>query len=735
MSGSKPAREFSDLARNFWLIRKRPWVPKFVILCLILILIFGSGFFYYLYFYDGDLTDASGRPLDWNKLGRRDYKRASYVYAADGRQIGMFFYEIRDPVKLNEVPTLLANGFIAAEDKRFYSHHGIDYLATLRALTINFFHKVGFRYGSKSGASGISQQEARLLYADEVVEFRTREHSYSRKLKEAKVAIRLERKYPKEKIFEGFLNNVYFGHGVNGVAEAARFYFGKDLRRDTLGPREVAILVSLNKSSQKYCPIFHEPKKTEPGPGASKTEIEEVSKAYKKALAEESVRITLARERYNWVLGRMFREGFLNASEYEQALFTKDDPLELALLHVTPLNNNEFGYGNRIVKDELLVGGFSEDMISHHGGLRVRTSYDTEIQKIAVEELTRQLTELNRERKDGEEKLEGAIVVIENKTGRVVALSGGHDFRETQFNRVLSLRSAGSVFKPFVYAAGFEFYGKTLEDKICNCPFRMPEQIDARGKVLKWWSPKNFEEKNPAPSGFIPLPTGLIRSVNLATLNLAKDIGIDSVIAMAHKTGVWGHRNVLADPDGNIWFRRPGVNTKDGGLEPYLPTAIGASDVSLLELTSAFSTFARGGTYIQPTIILKVEDAEGGILYQAPEVAEKRVLSESTALLTTILLRAVTKIGTAKISMRDIDQQVAVKTGTSNGPYDLSMIGYTPEYTIGIRIGYDAPKVIAVPEYMKRVGGDPKMQVSGGWVAGPVFRKVVDRIYEDRPKV
>jgi membrane peptidoglycan carboxypeptidase len=207
------------------------------------------------------------------------------------------------------------------------------------------------------------------------------------------------------------------------------------------------------------------------------------------------------------------------------------------------------------------------------------------------------------------------------------------------------------------------------------------------------------------------------------------------VIDVAHKTGVWGYKNSLADPEGNVWFRRPGAKAEEGGLEPYLPTAIGASDVSLLELTSAYGVFARGGTYIQPTIISKVEDVGGEILYQAPEVNEKRVLSESTALWTTILLRAVTKIGTARISMRDIGQQVACKTGTSNGPYDLSMLCYTPEYTIGIRFGYDNPKIVEIPDYMKRMSGDAKMQVSGGWVAGPVARKMIDRIYKDRSKV
>ncbi|MDO8516203.1 MAG: transglycosylase domain-containing protein [bacterium] len=725
-------KELADLAKSFWMIRKRPWVSKTIALCLALFLVGVGALFFYLYHYAGGLNDSKGNPIDWEKLNKPP-RSASYVYSASGERIGMFFYEIRDPAKLSEVPDLLKKGFIAAEDQRFYSHHGIDIRAIIRAFIIDQLHKAGLKYGPKQGASTVSQQVVRLRYGDDITEFRTREYSYRRKLKEARIAIQLEKRYSKEKIMEVYLNSIYFGHGMNGVVEAARFYFGKDLRKVPLSPREVAILVSLNKSSRKYDPIFHRPPKPVLKQAATEQEVQAQTKIYDETLAKELKRITFARDRFNWVLERMCDEKFVTQAQYEKALF-RDDELEIAELHITPVRSHGFGYGTRIVKDTLLISGFSESAISLNGGLHITTSYDENIQTIAEEELTKQFEDVNRERKAGEDKLEFATVVIENKTGRVVALTGGHDFEETQYNRVLSLRSAGSVFKPFTYAAAFEFYGKGFHDTICNCPFKMPGKISIKGKVLEWWSPKNFKEENPVPLGAIPLPTGLIRSVNLATLNLAREVGISRVIEVAHKTGVWGERNIAKDPSGRIWFRRPGAKEGGDGLVPRLPTAIGASDASLLELTSAFSVFARGGVYLEPVIILEVKDSDGNIVYKAEAKKPERVLSEGTAKKVTILLRAVTKIGTAKISMRGIGQQVAVKTGTSNGPNDLSMIGFTPEYTIGIRFGYDNPKAIEIPEYMKRVSGDRKMQVSGGWVAGPVWRRIVDRMYKERKK-
>ncbi|MDO8495535.1 MAG: transglycosylase domain-containing protein, partial [bacterium] len=591
-----------EVSQQFWLIKKRPWVTMIVRLFLIgcgVALLGGISFAGYLYYYTGNLTDDLGIPLDFSKIERGDFKNASHVYDSEGKEIiGRFFYEVRDPINVDAIPGLLAKGFIAAEDKNFYAsfHRGIDPLAIVRAYIFNKAREWRIASSrSKSGASGIPQQVARLAYAGEVESFRNRAHSYTRKLVEAQVAIQLVKRYPKEKIMATFLNQIYFGHGVNGIAEARRYYFGRDLKDGELSLREIAILVSLNKSPSIYCPIFHVPNHPK-----HTAEVAEYNEA---AIAGQRARIILARERYNWVLERMYDEKYISQADFEEARFKKEEPLELAILKVTKLKDARFGYGNRVVKEMLLGQGYTDEEITLSRGLWIRTGFNKNIQQIVTEEVNKQLLAVNEELPEGAPRIEGSFVVIENKTGNVVAFSGGHDFFETQYNRALALRSPGSAFKPIVFAAAFEFGGKTFEDKICNCPFSM------RGANGKRWAPKNFREDNPVPLGYRPLPEILIRSVNLGTLNLARGIGIDPIVEIAHRLGVWGERGIFKDSDGKIWFKTLNADSnRNVGLESLLPTAIGGSDVSLLELVNAYSVFARGGIYMKPRMILEIKD-------------------------------------------------------------------------------------------------------------------------------
>lgn len=727
-----------ELSGHSWIVKKRFWLRVFLWVSTLLTgavataLLLAIGFQGFAYFYTGNLKDDHGEPLDFSKIKRGDFKKASYVYDYSGQEVlGGFFEEIRNPITAEQVPDLLAKAFIAAEDKNFYAsfHRGVDPFAVARAGTYNTLSKLGVVYNRpKSGASGIPQQVARLVYAREVESFRNRTPSYKRKQIEAQVAIQLVRRYDKRTILTTFLNQIYFDHGANGVAEAYRYYFGKDLKDEKLSLREISILVSLNKSPLVYCPVFHEPAKPKIDRDLSAEAAQVLETKYEAELAKEHARVILARERYNWVLGRMWEEGYISKTELEEARFKKEEPLKLELLHVSKLKDPRFGYGNRVVKEMLFNQGFSDEEILSSRGLHIRTGFDPVIQKIMAEEVNKQLAAVNAELA-GSDKLEGSFVAIENKTGRVVALSGGHDFSETQYNRALALRSPGSAFKPVVFAAALQA-GKTFDDKICNCPFSM------RGANGKRWAPRNFKEENPVPFGYRPLPQILIRSVNLGTLNLAREIGMGPIIETAHRLGIWGEKGVFRDPEREIWFKTLGADPESGrGLEPLLPTAIGASDISLLELANAYTVFARGGTYLKPVMIWEIRDASGQVIYRAEPQSEERVLSEETARKIVILLRAVTKVGTAKISMRNIVQQVAAKTGTSNGPNDLLLVWFTPEYTFAIRFGYDYPRAIALPVYMKKQSGVAGMSVSGGWVAGPAARRVTDRVYEYRPKV
>ncbi|OGN08699.1 MAG: hypothetical protein A3J46_06525 [Candidatus Yanofskybacteria bacterium RIFCSPHIGHO2_02_FULL_41_11] len=693
------------------LVKKRPWWQKYVVLLIAVASIFGC--YYYAFQYTGDLRYGDNSRINFKNINSSAIKRASYIYDSSGQVTGRFYDEIRDTVKLSEIPLLLRNGFIAAEDQRFYRglfwgiipHPGIDPIAITRAGFGNVLRQLGFKYLNKSGASSITQQFTRLILAEEISEFKNRDQTFARKIKEAKIAIQVEKQYTKDKILEDFLNLIYFGHGVNGIAEAAQRYFGKDIRTQELNLREIAILVSLNKSPSGYCPIFHGPK----GDPA------------------ETVRIVKARERYNWVLSRMLEDGYITQKEFQEAMFKEDEPLEAEIAKLNPIKKPVFGYSNRMVKEMLLTSGYSENELSRSKGLRVYTTIDPKIQRIASEEFEKHLALLNEE-KAGGNKINGAFVIIDVKTGDIKAISGGNNFDETQYNRALASRSPGSGFKPFVYAAAME-QGMGYYDKVCNCPLDL-----SGGAKGERWRPQNFKEKNPQPTGYIDLARGIIWSLNLETLNLARSIGMESVVQEANSMGVWGNRGLVRDSSGEVWFRRPGYEVKEG-LIPLLPTAIGASEVNLIEIANAYAVFARGGIYMKPNLTREVRDSYGEIIHKPELSYQERVLSQETADSMTALMRAVTKIGTAKISMRDIEQQVAVKTGTSDGPRDLGMYGFTPELALVIRVGHDNYGVVELPEYMKKVSGDSEMQISGGWVVGPLFRKIIDRIHEDRTKV
>lgn len=708
---------------KYYIKKKRPLWCR-IILFVVVLGIIASPFastYYYMFRYSGDLVDDRGQPLDLTKPERNDFKKSSLVYGSNGEITGRFFYESRDTVRSSEIPDLVKYAFTAVEDKRFNPDRpnklfidcicdplyvGVDICAIVRAGLGQLM-----RARNLSGASTIPQQLVRLYYPDEVSAFRNREHSYRRKIKEAKLAIQLVKRYPKDKIIEDFLNLIYYGRGAFGIAEASRRYFGKSMA--DLTPQEIAILVSMSKSSTKYSPIFVNP------------DIND--KNYENKRDKEKIRTSLARDRYNWSLGRMMEDGYISRKTYEASLFKTDTDLEQSLAKLQPLKNRKFEYGNRIVKEFLLSQGRTEKELSQTKGLRIYTTIDSKIQNIASEEFEKHLVLVNAE-KESEDRIDGAFIVIEIKTGNILALSGGHDFDETQYNRVFATRSPGSGFKPIVYVAAFE-QGKDYFDKFCNCSFTM------RGANGKPWSPRNFQDKNPQPTGYIDMARGIIWSLNLETLNLARAIGMGMVIKTANDLGVRGNPGIVSDSDGKIWFRKPGYEVR-GGLDPGLPTAIGASGVNLIELSNAYTVFYRNGKYVHPTLIREIKGVYGDSLFKAEVPEEKQVIAEESAAKMLGLMRAVTKIGTAKISMRGIEQQVACKTGTSNGPKDVSIWCGTPELFIGIRLGHDDySKNIEFPRYMKKISGDATMLPTGGWIVGPLARKIIDKIYADRAKV
>ncbi|MBI2057902.1 MAG: transglycosylase domain-containing protein [Candidatus Yanofskybacteria bacterium] len=625
----------------------------FLVLSAIVILVIATGgiFFLYAYFKTSDLPNIK-------KLSDLKLNRSSYIYSKDEKIAGRFFYENRDPVKFKDIPPLVKNAILATEDERFFYsfyHFGIDPISIVRAFVHNTLAR-----RTVSGASTITQQLTRQLYENEVPEFRNREVRYKRKWKEARLAVQLEKHYSKEEIFEAYVNYVYLGHGRFGVVEAGRYYFSRELKDLTIP--EAAILAALIKSPARFSPINQE---------------------------------KAAIERRNRVLMLMAENKFITKEEYEQL------KLERISLNVSKTEPS-FAYAKDFVRRVLLEKGYDSEKIWHRGGLKVKTTIDSRIQKIATEVLKEHLAKLNSDWKNDKEKLEGAVVVIENFSGKIAAVVGGHDFAETKYNRAVqqsAIRQPGSAFKIFTYATALK-EGWKFNDKICDCPIHLPDTKSFHGQVLKWWSPKNYREKShPDFMGLIDTSDGFILSRNVATIFLASRIGIKKVIETAHEMGI------------------------KSKLDPYLPTAIGASSVGLLELTAAFSVFPNQGSYYEPVIVYEIADSEGKILYQK-EPAAKNVLSPEVAEDMTVLMRAVTEIGTAKLTFKGIEQKVAGKTGTTNESRDVLFFGFTPGaggYTIGVRLGYDMPKSIGARQ-------------TGGLLAAPICRRIVEEIYKDNPK-
>lgn len=635
------------MRKDFFVILIRRRSVKYISRSLLVFLfIVTSWGFYYFYFKNNDLPAAKGLA---------EFKVSSYIYGVDDQIAGRFFYENRDPVRYADIPENMKKAILAAEDKYFFYHPGVNPLSIIRAGADNYIrhHRI------VSGASTITQQLVRLLYESEVLEFKRREMNIWRKIKEARLAMQLERRFSKEEILESYLNYIYLGHGRFGVVEAARYYFSKELNQLTVP--EAAMIAALSKYPARYCPIHNQ---------------------------------KLALSRRNWILG-MMNDGnkidgkFITDQEYWKY---KAEPIKL---EVSPTDYS-FGYALDFVRRKLLEEKYSPKDIWFNGGLRVRTTIDPYIQRTTDRILKEHLAGLNQQWA-GEEKLEGAVVVIENHSGKIVALSGGHDFMETKYNRAVqrsASRQPGSAFKIFTYTEALA-QGMGFQDKICDCPLRLPGKINFYGRVLQWWTPQNYREKSHPPfMGAIPLWKGLVLSRNVATLQLARKTGLKKNLQRAKDMGI----------------KSP--------LSPYLPTVIGASDVGLLELAAAYSIFPSGGLYYKPYMVEEVKDGKGHVVYQR-QTQSKMVITSAVAEDMTVMLRAVTEVGTAKITFKGIAQKVAGKTGTTNDSRDVWFIGYTPQYTIGVWLGYDVPKSLGERQ-------------TGGLLAAPMVRKIVEGIYQKR---
>jgi penicillin-binding protein 1A len=403
----------------------------------------------------------------------------SKVYADDDELLTEFQAERRIFVPLREIPHSLRDAVIAVEDHRFYSHHGVDVRGILRAAYANF------RHGRiVEGGSTITQQLAKVL-------FLTPDRSFQRKLKEAALALEFENRYPKDRILELYLNQIYLGHGAYGVEAAARTYFGKSVRELTLA--QAALLAGLPRAPGSYSP-FDRPE--------------------------------LARSRRAHVLDRMRELGYISEAEARAARAAS-----LAL--VPPERRRSTGQYFLEYLERSLEAKFGSDLI-YKGGLSIYTTLHPVMQKTAEQALRQGLEALAvRHGAKGDAVAaampQGAVLVIEPQTGYIKALVGGADFARSEFNRAIhARRQPGSAFKPFVYVAALEA-GWTPTDLIDDSPVSF---VAGPGKV---WEPENYDGKFRGP---ITLQQAIEESVNIAAVKLIRDVGTSRVIDVARRLGI-----------------------------------------------------------------------------------------------------------------------------------------------------------------------------------------------------
>jgi len=574
----------------------------------------------------------------------KNYKPSTITkfYSEEGEIIGEFFVERREVVSLERIPNHLIQAFISGEDARFFQHKGLDYMAILRALFKNIFSGEVVQ-----GGSTITQQVVKSLLLSP-------ERSFSRKIREAILAFKIERYLSKDEILFLYLNQIYLGHGAYGVATAAENYFGKPV--EELNLAESALLAGLPQAPSKNSPYNHPEQ---------------------------------AKRRQTYILHRMVEGGFISSGELMKTLqsplrlqSTQSPPIEMATYFVEHVRRYvEEKYGKEAL---------------YENGLQVYITIDTESQRIAQESVESGLKEIEKRQKYSSARtpltLEGSLICFDFETGYVKAMVGGRDFKRSQFNRVTQARrQTGSAFKPIVYASALD-KGYTPASIIVDSPV-----VFAWGD--KKWKPKNFNDKFSGPT---TLRNALTHSINVVTVKIAHDIGIDYIQEYARKMGI------------------------SSPLHDNLSMALGSSSISLYELTKAYAVFANQGNSFKPIFIKKILDRDGNLLeenlplfYPRDPSEENHILSPQTAYLMTHLLESVVQNGTGWRA-KALGRPVAGKTGTTDQFLDAWFIGYTPEFITGVWTGFDDERTLGENE-------------TGARAASPIWVNFMSKMLKDRP--
>jgi penicillin-binding protein 1A len=553
----------------------------------------------------------------------------SAVFDMDGKFYARLAGENRVTVHMEDVSIFFQKALMAREDSRFYSHHGIDPIGIARAMVRNVLHG-----HIREGGSTLTQQLALNTFLGGA---HTR--SFNRKLLEAFLAIRIEQNFSKKQIMEAYMNRIYFGAGVYGIETASQAYYHKHAK--DLSLTQAAMLVALIRSPNHYSPF----------------------KNLHRALTQRDE-----------VLDRMVE---LKMIPSVQSAAAKRDVLALARRPPGEQQNYAMDAVRRDV-DTLL----NSDQMDQ-GGLRVYTTIDPQLQKVGEAAVDEQLRKVEQrpgykhptraqyagktlDEDAGAPYLEGALVMVDNRSGGIRALVGGRDYDESHFNRALfAKRPMGSTFKPFVYAAAFA-RGLQPTTLIDDGPIRNGEL-----RTVSNWHPQNSDGTY---RGEMPAEEGLIQSRNTMSVRVGDYAGIQNVQRVAEAVGL-------------------------GDIPNQPAVYLGAFEETLRDVTAAYAVFPNDGVRKQAYIIERIDDADGQVLYRAAHITATAMNSSLTAEMTSVM-RQVLDHGTAAAA-RSLGwtRPAAGKTGTTNDYHDAWFVGYTRSLTCGVWVGFDHPQTIQARGY------------------------------------
>jgi len=640
---------------------------------------------------------------------------SSKVYSGEGELVNDFSTEKRIFVPYKAIPIKVINAFLSAEDKNFFTHPGVDARGVLRATINNISNIVASR--RLEGASTITQQVAKNFLL-------TNEVSLNRKLKEAILAFRIERALSKERILELYLNQIYLGEGSYGVASASLEYFDKPISE--LNYDETSLLAALPKAPSRYNPY----KNIELAKFRRNLVLQNLfennhinKKSYEKFINNEILlkkrkKIFLEDTRY---YVEDIRKNVIDKFGYEKVYkqgLNINTPINLNLQKIATqsLRNGLIRYDKRkgwrgSILNKKNLNNWSDNLekFKLERSINWKLAIVKKIKKFSVEiETDNKLKgfikyeniswtkkELNELFKLGDiiyvenidennyalrqlPEVNGGIVVMDPFTGRVVALSGGFSFKKSEFNRASqAFRQPGSAFKPFVYALALE-NGYTPSTLILDAPLVLEQ-----GSDLKMWKPENYGKKFYGPS---TLRMGLEKSRNLMTVRIAKDLGLKKLVNFSKQLGIYDNPSEL------------------------LSISLGSAETTLLKLTSAYCSFVNGGKLIKPIMIDRIQDSEGNTIFnnekrkcincdqisplsnKYPNIENKfpQIFSPETAYQITSILEGVVQRGTGR-KLKDLNLDIAGKTGTTNKNTDTWFIGFTSKLAVGVYVGSDNP--------------------------------------------